>query len=235
MLNAPIKYLSHFSLLLLSCFSLMAQAAPEKPISYDDPWERMNRAIFSFNDTLDTYALKPVAKGYDTVTPKPVQTGVSNFFNNIGEIRNTLNAAFQLKGVAALTSLTRLAVNSTVGVLGVFDVASSMGIETKYQDFGITLAEWGVPSGPYVMLPFFGPRTLRGSVGGVPDAYFSPLYSANPESMRWTAIGVKAVNTRADLLKSEDLIMGDRYSFIRDAYLQNREFIITGKPPEDDF
>ena len=236
MFDLYMKYTRQTIFLLLSCLALNAQAAPsERPISYDDPWERMNRTVFSFNDTLDTYALKPVAKGYNAVTPKPVQGLITNFFNNLGEIRNTVNAILQLKGSAALTSFSRLAINSTIGMLGLIDVASPIGLEQKYEDFGLTLAQWGVPSGPYVVLPFFGPRTVRGGVGSIPDMYTSPLYAVKPESDQWTAYGVKAVNSRSALLDAEDLIMGDRYSFIRDAYLQRREYLITGELPEDDF
>ena len=195
----------------------------------------MNRAIFSFNDTLDSYALKPIAKGYNAVTPKPVQGLVTNFFNNLGEARNTLNALLQFKGTQALTSLSRLVINSTVGMLGLVDVASPLGIEQKYEDFGLTLAQWGVPSGPYLVIPFLGPRTLRGGAGIFPDTYVSPIYHVEPDRDQWIAYGIDIINTRSALLDAEDLIMGDRYTFIRDAYLQRREYLITGQVPEDDF
>lgn len=235
MLNTLVKLRRYYFFMLLLLFPLVVKAASSPPISYSDPWEPVNRVIFNFNDKMDTYALKPLAKGYSTVTPSLVKKGVSNFFHNLGDIRNTFSAAFQLKGYDAMTSLTRLVINSTIGIFGFFDIASAMGLQEKYQDFGLALANWGIPSGPYLMLPFFGPKTLRGSIGGFPDAYVSPLYSLKPEGMRWTAIGVKAIDGRAQLLKSDSLVMGDRYSFIRDAYLQNREFQITGKSPNDDF
>ncbi|MGI9279175.1 MAG: MlaA family lipoprotein [Endozoicomonas sp.] len=218
--------------LLLAGFVSTAGASV---ISYDDPWEKTNRAIFSFNDKLDTYALKPVAKGYDTVTPKPIQQLVSNFFSNLGEFRNTANALFQLKGTEALASVGRFGINSTMGMLGLVDVATPLGIEQKYEDFGLTLAHWGTPSGPYVVLPILGSRTLRSGVGTLPDSMMNLQGQINPERDQWTARGVDIVNTRSSLLSAEDLIVGDRYTFIRDAYLQRREYMITGQLPEDDF
>ena len=218
--------------LLLAGFISNAGAAV---VSYDDPWETTNRAIFSFNDTLDTYALKPVAKGYDTVTPKPVQQLVGNFFSNLGEIRNATNALFQLKGTEALASLGRFGINSTIGMLGLVDVATPLGIEQKYEDFGLTLAHWGSPSGPYVVLPLLGSRTLRSGIGTLPDSMLNLQGQIQPDRDQWIARGVDIVGTRASLLSSEDLIVGDRYTFIRDAYLQRREYMITGQLPEDDF
>ncbi|WP_252179244.1 VacJ family lipoprotein [Endozoicomonas sp. 4G] len=204
-------------------------------VSYDDPWEKTNRAIFSFNDTLDTYVLKPVAEGYDTVTPKPIQQLVSNFFSNLGEIRNAVNAALQLEGGEALASLGRFGINSTVGMLGMVDVATPLGIERHYEDFGLTLAHWGTPSGPYVVLPLLGSRTLRSGIGTLPDSMMNLQGQIQPERDQWTARGIDTINTRASLLSSEALIVGDRYTFIRDAYLQRREYLITGQLPEDDF
>ena len=222
-------------LMVVLSLSLSARAEPKNPISYEDPWQPFNKAVFEFNDALDTHALKPIAKGYNAITPVPVQQGITNIFSNLGEVSNTLNATLQLEGRDALTSLTRFTINSTVGLLGIFDVASTLGLEKKRKDFGMTLAIWGVPSGPYVVLPFLGPRTLRGTVGLIPDTYSDPILYVNPELSQWSARGAKIINTRGQLLKSEDLILGDRYTFIRDIYLQNREFVITGNPPEDDF
>ena len=218
---------------ILTCPAFWAHA--QQSVSFDDPWEKANRAIFSFNDTLDTYALKPVAKGYDTVTPKPAQKLVSNFFSNLGEIRNAFNAALQFKGKEVIASIGRLGINSTVGMLGLIDVATPLGIEQKYEDFGLTLAQWGVPSGPYVVVPFLGPRTVRSGVGILPDSQLNPVGRIQPESDQWVARGADILNTRSSLLSSEDLILGDRYSFIRDAYLQRRLYLITGELPEDDF
>ena len=222
-------------LLMLMVLCTPSLVVASDPVSFDDPWEKTNRAIFSFNDSIDTYALKPVARGYDAVTPKPVQQLVSNFFSNLGEFRNAFNATLQLKGKEVLTSIGRFGINTTVGMLGLIDVATPIGLEQKYEDFGLTLAHWGTPSGPYVVVPFLGPRTLRSGVGILPDSQVNPVGRVQPKSDQWLARGVDIVNTRSSLLSSEDLIMGDRYSFIRDAYLQRRQYLITGELPEDDF
>ena len=213
----------------------ISSAYAEKGVSFDDPWENVNRSIFGFNEWIDTYALKPVAKGYDTVTPKPVQQLVSNFFSNLGEIRNAANSLLQLKIGDTLTAVSRFGINSTIGMLGMLDVASPLGIEKRYQDFGLTLAHWNVPSGPFVVVPLLGPRTVRSGVGIFPDSLISPRQMVEPESDRLLTLGLDVVNTRAALLSAEDLIVGDRYSFIRDAYLQRRNYIITGELPDDDF
>ena len=219
--------------MLLTAFSLQLSAAD--PVSYDDPWEGMNRAVFGFNHALDTYALKPVAQGYDFLTPKPVQSLVGNFFNNLGEVRNAANAGLQLKGKDLLTSLGRLIINSTIGMLGLVDVASPLGLEQRYNDFGLTFAHWGSPSGPFVMLPIFGPSTIRDGLGMIPGIYANPITYHEPERDRRIATGVFAINKRAQLLGPEELIVGDHYTFLRDTYLQRREFQVTGEQPEDDF
>ena len=206
-----------------------------EPISYDDPLESWNRKVFKLNDTLDNYALKPAAKTYNFVTPKPVQTLVSNFFSNLGELRNIASAGFQLKGQDVLVSSGRLIINSTAGILGMIDVATPMGLDKRYSDFGLTFANWGVPSGPYLVLPLLGPSTVRSGVGLIPDALTNPVAYHEPERDRWIAGSINIINSRAQLLDAEELILGDRYTFIRDTYLQRREYLITGQQPEDDF
>ena len=222
--------------LILSVFltgSHDAHAA--KGVTFDDPWEEVNRSIFSFNNWLDAYALKPVARGYDFITPKPVQQLVTNFFDNLGEIRNAANAALQLKPVDTFASISRFGINSTVGMLGMIDVATPLRIEKRYQDFGLTLANWNVPSGPYVVVPLLGPRTVRSGIGIIPDSMFSLKQQVEPESDRLFTQSIDIINTRASLLSAEELVVGDRYTFIRDTYLQRRNYIITGELPEDDF
>ena len=222
-----------FLAILLSCGLVNVSYA--EVVSYDDPWEGLNRSVFKFNDTLDTYALKPLAKGYDKVTPKPVQGLVTNFFSNLGEIRNAVNSLLQFKLGDTATSLGRFGLNSTVGMLGLVDVATPVGLEAKYQDFGLTLANWGAPSGPYVVLPVFGPKTLRSGLGLYPDSFVDPQNYIAPDQDKLTSKGIDLVNTRTILLGSEELVVGDRYSFIRDAYLQRREYLITGELPGDGF
>ena len=221
--------------LMLAGECLWAKDKGFQPISFEDPWEEWNRSIFKFNDSIDTYIFRPVARSYVRYMPEPAQGLVSNFFHNIGDIRNAVNALFQLKLKNAGISVTRFIINSTIGQLGFVDVAGGIGIKSsQYQDFGLTLARWHVPSGPYLVLPFFGSSTVRSAAGLVPDAY---TYPPNYMDVH-TDITVSAVNIldkRASLLKTEKLVSGDKYSFIRDAYLQQRQFLITGKQPEDDF
>lgn len=233
MSQSPIFIIRSVLVILLIFGSIPLYSA--ETVSRNDPLEGMNRTIFSFNHFIDTYALKPVARGYDFVTPKPVQNLVSNFFNNLGETRNVANAVLQLKGGDFFTSLSRFIVNSTMGMLGLVDVATPIGLEQKYNDFGMTFAHWGIPSGPYIVLPLFGPSTPRASIGMIPNYYTHALTYHDPERQRWIAQGVNLVNTRTQLLSAEELIIGDRYTFIRDSYLQRRNFLITGEQPEDDF
>lgn len=190
----------------------------------EDPYEDFNRSMFSFNETVDKYALKPIAKGYDAVTPNAVQKGVSNFFSNLGEIPNTFNNLLQGKWDETASSTFRFVVNSTFGVFGLFDVASEMGLKQYKEDFGQTLGYWGVDSGPYLMLPFFGPSTVRDASGMVVDYSLYDgldLYDVS-EDDKWAARGLNVIQLRAKYLSAENMVFGDRYSFIRDVYLQSR-------------
>lgn len=209
-------------------------ASSSQSVSFDDPWQRLNRTVFEFNDTLDTYALRPVAVRYETYTPKPVQGLVTNFFSNLGDVRNFANALLQFKLEDAGVSLLRFVINSTVGQLGLVDVATPLGLSEKHEDFGLTLADWGLPSGPYLVLPFLGPSTVRSAVGLVPDGYtYPPNYTDWKVDFGLSAADV--IQKRTGLLKTEKLLTGDKYTFIRDAYLQTRKFQITGEQPHDDF
>ncbi|KRP58451.1 VacJ family lipoprotein [Pseudomonas trivialis] len=207
-----------------------AQAASE-----DDPWESVNRPIFTFNDTVDTYALKPIAQGYQFITPQFVQDGVHNFFRNIGDVGNLANNVLQLKPHNAGVDTARLLVNTTFGVLGFVDVGTRMGLQRSDEDFGQTLGYWGVGSGPYVMLPLLGPSTLRDAPSKYVDSYTSPYRYMNDIDWRNSVFGLNLVDTRASLLDSEKLITGDKYTFIRNAYLQNREFKVKDGKVVDDF
>lgn len=202
-----------------------------------DPWEGFNRTVFSINDSLDRYTLKPVAKVYRKVTPEPVNTGISNVFSNLGEPKNLINNLLQGKPHDAGIDLSRFFFNTTFGLLGVFDVATRMGLQRNDEDLGQTLGSWGVDSGPYLVLPFLGPSTLRDGVARVPEAVIAYNYRDQVSHVptRNTAIGVDLVDIRADLLRQERLIMGDRYVFVRNAWLQNREFKVRDGLVEDDF
>jgi phospholipid-binding lipoprotein MlaA len=203
-----------------------------------DPWEPFNRVVFQFNDDFDTAFLKPVAKGYQAITPAPVDRGITNFFENLADVRNTVNNALQFKMARAATSLGRVVVNSTVGVLGFVDVASNMNLPKYNEDFGQTLGAWGLPSGPFVVLPFLGPSTGRDTVGLVGDWYTDPLTYVNDGGVAWGLKGLRIIDRRADLLAASKVLEQaalDPYSFVRDAYLQRRRSDLhDGNPPPDE-
>ncbi|MVW87805.1 VacJ family lipoprotein [Pseudomonas sp. PB101] len=208
----------------------VAQAASE-----DDPWESVNRPIYKFNDVIDTYALKPLAQGYQYIAPQFVEDGVHNFFQNIGDVRNLANDILQAKPHAAGVDTARLIFNTTFGLLGVIDVGTRMGLQRNDEDFGQTLGYWGVGSGPYVMLPLLGPSTLRDAPSKYVDSYTAPYRYVDDVPVRNSFYALDIIDTRASLLSSEKLISGDRYTFIRNAYLQNREFKVKDGQVEDDF
>lgn len=206
-----------------------------------DPWEGFNRAMFSFNMTLDKWIVKPIAKGYDFVVPDPVQGGVNNFFSNLGEVKNIVHDVFQWKWKQAGNDTGRLLVNSTIGVAGIFDVAQHMGMEEGLgEDTGQTLGRWGLKRGPYLVLPFFGPTTLRNSPGALVDGVIlNPVSYVDDRTVRWTLVGTSLVQTRVNLFDVEELASGDQYLFLRDAYLQQRDFVESDgnvdEGYEDDF
>lgn len=221
---------------LFACSLIVTPLTVAQPAESEDPWEGFNRKVFVFNDTLDTYLLRPVAKGYRAVTPDPVETGVSNVFKNLLEVRNVVNDLLQAKWGQAANDTGRFLVNSTVGVIGVFDVAQHWGMpRSDGEDFGQTFATWGAGQGPYIVLPFFGSTTLRDAAGMPLNVLVHPLYDVDHVRTRNTISGVDLVDTRAALLDAEKLISGDKYTFIRDAYLQRRNFLIHDGAVEDAF
>lgn len=191
-----------------------------------DPMENWNRAVFQFNDTVDTYALKPVATGYKNVTPGFVQTGVSNFFGNLSDVWSAANNLLQGKGAEGMSDVMRVALNSTFGLLGVLDIASEAGLPKHKEDFGQTLGKWGVQSGPFVMLPLLGPSTLRDTVGLPLDMAGDPWGYKEPVNVRNIGAVTRVVDQRAALLDASSLLEDaalDRYEFLRDGYLQRRQ------------
>ena len=200
-----------------------------------DPWEGFNRGVFAFNEFMDRNLLKPAAKGYQAVTPDFVDTGVTNVFSNLGEVPSFINHVLQGQVPDAAGDGGRFAVNSTLGLLGLFDVASKMGIEQKNTDFGITLGRWGFEPGPYLVLPFLGPSNIRDAAGRSADFVGYPLYYVEDSTTRWSLRALEIIDTRADLLETEELITGDRYTFLRNLYLQNRKFQISGGEAEPEF
>jgi len=221
------------ALLVLSPSYVWA-AEPEKTRNID-PWEPLNRKIFAFNDTLDRWIVRPTAVGYRYVTPDFAEQGISNFIVNIYEFNSFFNSLLQGEFRGATQAGGRFLVNSTLGLLGFFDVATPMGITPFRADFGQTLAVWGMESGPYVMLPLFGPKTLRSSIGYFADTYTSIPYILNENTWAWGFWTVELIDYRASLLDSDDLITGDRYIFLRDAYLQRREAFVKRGAVDDSF
>lgn len=219
---------------LAACLAFTIISSPSWAEDSVDPWEGFNRGVFKFNDTVDRYTLKPIAKGYQWVTPEIVQTGVSNVFDNLGELQNFGNNVLQLNFRDAGIDTARFAFNSVFGIVGIFDVATKMGLERSDQDFGLTLAHWGVPSGPYLVIPFLGPSTVRDAPAKIPDYFMSIEPFPNDIPARNITWGMSIINTRAGLLHLDSLIVGDPYIFIRNAYLETREYKISGYV-EDDF
>ncbi len=200
-----------------------------------DPWEGFNRKVYAFNDGFDRYLLLPVAKGYRYITPDPVDRGVTNFFKNILMPVTIVNDVLQLKLRAAGSGVGRFFLNSTVGVFGVIDVATLVGLEEKREDFGQTLGYWGVKPGPYVVLPFLGGYTVRDGLGLLPDYALSVASSIEDVALRNALIALDVIDIRADVIPAEQLISGDRYVFLRDAYLQQRRYLIADGEVVDDF
>lgn len=190
-----------------------------------DPIEGFNRAMFAFNEGLDTAIIKPVATGYEAVLPSPIRTGVTNFFGNIDDLFIGVNNLLQGKVPEAFSDLGRVAINTTIGLLGVIDVASEAGLEKHDEDFGQTFGRWGVGNGAYVVVPFFGPRTVRDTVGLVLDVAADPVANHEPARVRDAALVLRVVNDRANLLPADKVVEEaalDKYSYMRDAYLQRR-------------
>jgi phospholipid-binding lipoprotein MlaA len=223
------------SALLVVLAAGCASIPPDAGSDPRDPYERFNRHVFEFNEQLDATVLRPVAEGYVKVVPTPVRDCVANVFANIADVPNALNQLLQGKPRAAASDMCRVALNSTVGVLGCFDVASRMGLERHNEDFGQTLGRWGLGTGAYLVLPFFGPRDVRDTFGLGVDFYADPLSYVEPTRHRNVAGAVRVVDTRAGLLDAGKLLEGaalDKYRFVRDAYLQRRRSLVyDGEPP----
>ena len=211
------------ALAVAACAMLAGCATPGNP---QDPLEKFNRASFAFNDAVDRVALKPAASAYKKVLPGFAQTGVSNFFGNLSDAWSSVNNLLQGKGEAGMTDFTRFALNSTFGIAGLLDIASEAGLQKHNEDFGQTLGVWGVPSGPFLMLPILGPSTVR-DTAALPADFAGDVWAyKTPVNWRNVGAGVRVVDKRAALLDASNLFEEaalDRYDFIRDGYMQRRE------------
>jgi phospholipid-binding lipoprotein MlaA len=231
-------------LLVIANLLNACSTTPVNDGDHKDPWESWNRDIHGFNKDVDDAILKPVAKGYQNTVPNPVDESITNVFSNINDIGVTINDFLQLKFLQGGMDASRFLINTTVGLVGVFDVAKELDLPKHDEDFGQTLGFWGVPSGNYMVLPFLGSSTPRETIGLIGDALFNPLtyvsffggFAANAATVGATAIDV--TDTRSDLMQSEKIINEasvDRYDFIKNAYLQRRQYLIyDGNPPEED-
>ncbi len=222
-------------LVLALLFALLLAALPLSARADQDPLIEVNRTVHGFNRALDGAILKPVAETYTAVTPGFLKRRANSFFNNIDDIRVTINDLLQLKFKQAAGDAGRLVINTTVGLGGLFDVAEpALGLEKHHEDFGQTLGYWSIGSGPYIELPFLGPSTARDSAGMIVDTILNPLQLLRG-AQQATLVAGEGVSDRAALLDAEELISGDDYVFIREVYLQRREYLVQDGLVEDSF
>jgi len=200
-----------------------------------DPWEPVNLRVHAFNEYVDSRILRPVANSYVRVVPRFARRGVNNFFSNIGDVTILANNLLQFKFEDAASDTGRLLLNTTIGVGGLFDVATGAGFEKNDEDFGQTLGRWGVSPGPYVVLPFFGPSTLRDSIGLGVDTYTNPLNQQDEIRLRNVAFVIQQLDRRVSALALDSMMSGDTYIFTREAYLQQREYLVTDGEINDDW
>ena len=225
-------------LIFITCFLASGCATVDGPPNPDDPLESFNRSMFVFNEEVDKYAFKPVAKGYNFIMPNAASKAVTNFFSNVDDIVVFFNEILQFKFAEAAATSARFVFNSTFGLLGLIDVASHMDLPKNNEDFGQTLAVWGVGSGPYLVLPFIGPSTIRDTAGLAVDwTYFDPIFNRQTLTQSLVTLTIKYIDIRAGLIKASNILddtVPDKYAFIRDAWMLRREFLIyDGNPPED--
>lgn len=227
-------------ILMLISIALVAGCATTQQserVAKVDPFESINRAVFTFNENADEYVVKPAAEAYKFVLPEFIRTGVTNFFSNIGDVFVAANNLLQGKPVNAANDIGRFLVNSTIGILGFFDIATDAGLEKNQEDFGQTLGVWGLSDGPYVVLPFFGPSSVRDTAGFVVDVKTNFILNSNHlnDDQKIGTTVLRVINYRANLLEASQLLEDaafDKYSFLRDSYLQRRRNqVYDGNPP----
>ena len=204
-------------------------------LAASDPFEPLNRKSDRFNQVFDNAITKPVARGYTGITPRPVRRAVNNFFGNLADVSDLANNLLQGKPGDSISDLLRISINSTVGIGGLFDPASRLGLVDHDEDFGQTLSTWGVPAGPYLVIPFIGPSNVRNALSFAVNYRTRPLLYLHPVDHRNTLLGFRLIHERAELLKVEDAIFGDRYIFIREAYQQQRRYLDSDGEVEDLF
>lgn len=222
------------TLILCYCLLLVPGLTAWAEEDNGDPWEGFNRKVFSFNEFVDRYALKPVARGYKFLMPGWADDSVTRVFANLADVRSGLNNLLQWEWHEAGHNFGRFGVNTTLGVAGLFDVATDLRLRKYPDDLDLTLAKWGVSPGPYLVLPFWGSSTVRGAAVIWPEDYMRPRHYIEHDLTRHSVTAVYVVDLRADLLEVEKAVSGDRYIFLRDLYLQSRR-LAAGEDIEDDF
>ena len=240
---SPLSYKLRIVLSSLLATSMLSGCSTTASTDKNDPWESWNRDVHGFNKDVDEAILKPIAKGYDEVVPNPVDESITNVFSNINDIGVTINDFLQLKFAQGGMDASRFLINTTIGLVGIFDVAKEFDLPKHDEDFGQTLGYWGVPTGSYMVLPLIGASTPRDTVGLIGDALFNPLtyisffggVAANAATAGATAVDV--TDTRSDLMQSEKIVdeaAVDKYDFVKNAYLQRRNYLVhDGKVPDD--
>jgi phospholipid-binding lipoprotein MlaA len=218
------------SVYLLSILFLSSYAFTET-----DPLKYLNQKTHNLNQTLDLQVASPVARFYKRITPDFIEIGVTNFTQNVEDLSIGVNNILQGKIKSGFSDLGRFALNSTIGIAGFLDIASDMGLEKHDEDFGQTLAVWGVPDGPYLVLPGLGPSTMRDTLAMIPDAFLTPLWLIDHDRTSYSLTAIDLIDTRARYLGLESVVIGDEYLFYKDAYLQSRQFEIKDGQIEDDF
>lgn len=232
-IRAALYMVTGVGLLVSGCAS---QNGSQGDIS--DPLEPINRGLFAFNDVADKYVMRPVAVGYTWLLPAVVRTGINNFFDNIGYPVDAINALLQGKVQQFASDSARIVINTTLGFGGFLDPATAAGLAKNNEDFGQTLGVWGIPDGPYLVIPFFGPRTVRSGVGDLVDIQYSPQFNLGRSGIRTKVNIVWLIHQRSTLLGVDQEIERafDRYAFLRDSYVQNRRYLrYDGDPPEEDY
>lgn len=226
------------AVVILAAVLVGCTSVPKDQRDPRDPWESFNRGTYKFNTDFDNAFVKPVARGYKAITPEQVDRSITNFFNNVADVTSAVNNLLQFKLSRFGSDVGRVAVNSTVGIVGLFDVATNMGLPSYKEDFGQTLGYWGFGPGPYVVLPLLGPSSVRGTFGWAGDILVDPFFSVSKDEIYWGFVALRLIDTRADLLKASEIIEEnaiDPYSVVRDAYLQRRRNqVYDGNPPAED-
>lgn len=229
-----------FKISIITCTFILTTGCATNQLNHaehNDPLESYNRVMYSINNTVDSAILKPVSQGYDFIMPPLVSKGISNFFSNLDDINVVFNDLLQFKPIQALNDTSRFMINSTLGLVGIVDVASNYGFKKHNEDFGQTLGVWGLSSGPYIVLPLFGPSNFRDTIGFIGDrTYTNPVDYVDDIAARNAFIITNTIDSRAGLLGAEKIVdeaAFDEYTFVKDAYLQKRRSLVfDGDPPE---